>query len=113
MASQAQPPTLLKAAILIVSDTAFKDPSTDKAAMALEEVFETEGAGKWQIAKDDRAAISDGIAVKIVPDQRDLIQNAIIAWSDSDNFMNLIVTTGGTGFTPKDVTPEAIAPLLH
>jgi len=106
-------PELLKAAILIISDTAFKDPSTDKAAAALEEVFENEGAGKWQIAKDDRAAVSDGIAVKIVPDDKELIQNAIVAWTDGDSFMNLIVTTGGTGFTPRDNTPEAVTPLLH
>ncbi|KAK5938498.1 hypothetical protein PMZ80_009469 [Knufia obscura] len=112
MASQTQSSALLKAAILIISDTAFKDPSTDKAAAALEQVFENEGAGKWQIAKDDRAAVSDGIAVKIVPDQKDQITNAITAWTDTDNFMNLIVTTGGTGFTPKDNTPEAIVPLL-
>ncbi|KAK5100866.1 hypothetical protein LTR70_001097 [Exophiala xenobiotica] len=113
MSSQPHPPQLLKAAILIISDTAFKDPSTDKAAAALEEVFETKGAGKWQLAKDDRAAVSDGIAVKIVPDQKELIQNAIIAWTDGDTFMNLIVTTGGTGFTPRDNTPEAVTPLLH
>jgi len=96
---------LLKAAILIVSDTASGDPSTDKSAAALKGVFETEGAGKWG---------TDEISVNIVPDQKQQIQDAILTWTDDrHNYVNLVVTTGGTGFTPKDITPEAISPLIE
>src|SRR4051794_16666229 len=106
------PQKLLRAAILIVSDTASKDPSTDKAAPILKEVFETEGAGKWDTATAG-SSDSNGIAVKIVPDHKAQIQDAITTWADSQDFYNLIITTGGTGFTPKDNTPEAVSPLLH
>lgn len=42
----------------------------------------------------------------VVPDDRDAIASAIKAWADSGT-IDLIVTTGGTGFGPRDVTPEA------
>ena len=42
---------------------------------------------------------------EIIPDEAALITERLIAWSDSG--MNLIVTTGGTGLGPRDVTPEA------
>jgi molybdopterin adenylyltransferase len=42
----------------------------------------------------------------IVPDERDLISGKLVQWSDQGD-VNLIVTTGGTGFAPRDVTPEA------
>lgn len=99
-------PVQLKAAILIISDTASRDPSTDKSAAALTEVLQTEGGGKWDTSPG-------AIATKIVPDNRDNIQQAITAWTDGTELVNLVVTTGGTGFTPKDITPEAVRPLLH
>ncbi len=42
----------------------------------------------------------------IVPDERDAISACLIAWSDHDD-LDVIFTTGGTGFAPRDVTPEA------
>ncbi|KAK5103864.1 hypothetical protein LTS08_003286 [Lithohypha guttulata] len=95
----------LHAAILIVSDTASRDPSTDKSAAVLSEVFRDEGDQKWQA--------TNHLAIKIVPDNKEQIQNVIKTWTDGGDFKNLIVTTGGTGFTPKDNTPEAVGPLLH
>lgn len=35
-----------------------------------------------------------------------------MAWSDNDQ-INVILTSGGTGFSPRDVTPEAIKPLIE
>jgi molybdenum cofactor synthesis domain-containing protein len=43
---------------------------------------------------------------KIVPDDRAVIRDTLIDWCDRLR-LNLILTTGGTGFTPRDVTPEA------
>ena len=42
----------------------------------------------------------------IVPDERDLIAATLRAWADDDR-LDLVLTTGGTGFAPRDVTPEA------
>lgn len=42
----------------------------------------------------------------IVPDDLEIIKNTLLAWADGDN-LDLILTTGGTGFAPRDVTPEA------
>ena len=85
----------LKAAILIVSDTASKDPSTDRVADTLTSFFSTEGSNTW-----------DRPATKIVPDNVLDIQRAICDWTDGTNWVNLILLSGGTGFAVKDNTPE-------
>ncbi len=43
---------------------------------------------------------------RIVPDEHEAIVEALVAWSDEEK-LDLILTTGGTGFTPRDITPEA------
>ncbi len=43
---------------------------------------------------------------RIVPDERDAIREILLYWCDVQH-LNLILTTGGTGFAPRDVTPEA------
>ena len=92
----------LKAAILIISDTAFKDPSTDKAGDVLSNAFNSEGGSQWDIA-----------GKSIVPDDVLTIQRQVSQWCDGEDYVNFVVTTGGTGFAVKDKTPEAIAPLVH
>lgn len=92
----------LRPAILIISDTASQDPSTDKAGEVLSEVFSNHGGDQWK---------TPGKA--IVPDDVFAIQRTVTGWCEGDQYANLIVTTGGTGFATKDYTPEAIAPLLH
>lgn len=88
----------LKAAVLVVSTTASKDPTTDAAGDALRSVFEQDGAGRWQV-----------VETKIVPDSVALIQRQLMLWADSADPVNLIVTTGGTGFAVSDQTPEVFA----
>ena len=93
----------LRAAILIISDTAFQDPSTDKAGDTLSDVFADEGNGQWTV-NDDRT---------IVPDDILTIQKAVSLFCDGGDYVNLLITTGGTGFAVKDNTPEAISQLIH
>ena len=99
----------LNAAILVVSTTAAKDPASDAADATLRDVFAQDGGrDHWTVVDS-----------KIVGDVESQIQRQIMQWtddasdSDSDKVVNLIVTTGGTGFAVADRTPEAVAPLLH
>jgi gephyrin len=85
----------LKAAILIVSETASQDPSTDKCIPILKEVFGNLGNDQWDVS-----------TTEIVPDHVLTIQKTIRTWADGAEPVNLIVTSGGTGFATKDVTPE-------
>lgn len=47
----------------------------------------------------------------IVADEADAIANQVRAWAAAAE-VDVILTTGGTGFSPRDVTPEAVTPLL-
>eukprot|EP00933_Yihiella_yeosuensis_P005079 TRINITY_DN109505_c0_g1_i1.p1 TRINITY_DN109505_c0_g1~~TRINITY_DN109505_c0_g1_i1.p1 ORF type:complete len:317 (-),score=45.87 TRINITY_DN109505_c0_g1_i1:116-1066(-) len=49
---------------------------------------------------------------KIVPDDKDQIYSSLDSWSEGGD-CDLIFTTGGTGFGPRDVTPEATRPLIE
>ena len=92
----------LKAAILIVSDTAFKDPSTDEAGVKLENVFTNQGNNTWAVKY-----------TLIIPDDVNAIQQHISQCCDDEaDYINFIITTGGTGFAVKDRTPEAVKPML-
>lgn len=83
----------LRASIVIISETAYKDPSTDKCVPALQDVFDDQGSDKWEVAQ-----------TRIVSDDVLMIQRAIL--QDCEAKINLIITSGGTGFATKDVTPE-------
>jgi gephyrin len=96
----------LRAAILIISDTAFADNSTDKAGPTLREVFSTNSSPSWEV-----------VETKIVPDDVLEIQRAVMGWCDGTHQdyeegspgvsgVNCVVTCGGTGFARRDLTPE-------
>jgi molybdopterin adenylyltransferase len=48
----------------------------------------------------------------VIPDEFDRISNTLIAWSD-ERQLDLILTSGGTGFAPRDVTPEATKAVIE
>lgn len=85
----------LRAAILVVSTTASKDASTDATGPILKDVFDQEGGGKWEVTE-----------TKIVGDVVLEIQRAVTAWADQEDAVNVIISTGGTGFAIQDITPE-------
>ena len=85
----------IRVAILIVSDTAAADPSTDRSSEALRTVFAQDGGSRWDVVES-----------RIVPDQTLEIQRSITQWTDGPDPMALILTTGGTGFAVRDNTPE-------
>ncbi|KAK0745097.1 MoaB/Mog domain-containing protein [Apiosordaria backusii] len=96
----------LRAAILVVSTTAAKDPSTDAAEATLRSVFEQDGGNQWTVA-----------GTQIVSDDIAEIQHQVALWTDpvdkGHDIINLVVTTGGTGFAVADCTPEAVSAILH
>lgn len=92
----------LRAAILVVSDTASQDPFTDKVGDTLTASFTAEGSNSW-----------DPPVIRIVPDNVLDIQRTICNWTDGPNWFNLVLISGGTGFAVKDNTPEAVSPLIH
>lgn len=86
----------LNAAILIVSTTVANGSTVDTAGQALRSVFEQESLGKWSVAD-----------IQTVSDDVEQIQAQIKKWTDSGaDHVNLVVTTGGTGFAVADQTPE-------
>ena len=56
----------------------------------------------------DSLSLVDGYVVKyeVVPDERDIIASKLTSWADEGS-MDIILTTGGTGLSQRDVTPEA------
>lgn len=86
----------LHLAVLTISDT--RNEQTDKSGALLADRLT--GAGH-ELA--DRA---------IVPDEVDAIRCRVEAWVE-DPAIDVIISTGGTGFSPRDVTPEAVKPLFR
>lgn len=52
------------------------------------------------------------VLVDTIPDEQELIREKLAEWADSGR-VNLVLTTGGTGFTPRDVTPEATRQVIE
>ena len=82
----------MRAAILTLSDKGARGERIDESGPALSE---------W-LAKRDVATVRG----HIIPDDFETIVNTLTEWSDND-LADLILTTGGTGVSPRDVTPEA------
>jgi molybdenum cofactor synthesis domain-containing protein len=52
------------------------------------------------------------VGLQIIPDERELIRQALVNWSDGVK-ADLILTTGGTGVSPRDVTPDATKEVIE
>ena len=85
----------LRAAVVVCSDTISAGQKEDKAGLAIIESL-----------KECGVDIADYV---IIPDEIDAIQGKVNQYK---NDINLVIFTGGTGLSPRDVTPEAIKPLL-
>lgn len=85
------------AGILTVSDKGSRGERTDTAGPALKAMLEAAG---FAVLK-----------YEVVPDEEDRIRDTLIAWADLHR-INLILTAGGTGFAPRDRTPEATAAVI-
>ena len=88
----------LRVGVLTVSDRSSQGVRNDSAGPALAELLISKG---WKV--EWRA---------VVPDEEGEISKVLIAWADTEG-ADLIVTTGGTGLSPRDVTPEATTAVVH
>lgn len=83
---------MFTAAVLTVSDRSYAGVREDASGPQVRTMLQDAGYEVRQIA--------------IVPDEQERIEKMLIAWAD-DQDIALVVTTGGTGFSPRDITPEA------
>lgn len=88
----------IKFGILTISDRSAIGDRTDESGPALAEAIQIHG---WAVAKK-----------AIVPDEVEVIKETLILWTDS-NMVDVILTTGGTGVSPRDVTPEATLAIIE
>ena len=85
----------MRAAVLTVSDGVAHGEREDRSGDLLEELLAADG---YDVVR------------RTVPDERDAIADAI---SDLADEANLVLSTGGTGLAPRDVTPEATMTVLE
>ncbi|XP_034483851.1 molybdenum cofactor synthesis protein cinnamon [Drosophila innubila] len=84
--------------VLTISDTCYQEPAKDRSGPRLVTLIRDSFDNAQVIAS-------------VLPDERDLIQRELRKWIDRTD-VRIIITTGGTGFAPRDVTPEATKPLI-
>ena len=87
----------IKAAVIVCSDTISSGTKEDKAGKAIISKLEAIGV-----------EIAD---YQVIPDEKEQIQEKTTSYQSSG--IDLIIFTGGTGLSPRDVTPEALQPLLE
>ncbi|XP_052436702.1 gephyrin isoform X7 [Carassius gibelio] len=91
----------IRVGILTVSDSCFRNLAEDRSGINLKDLVHD-------------PSLLGGIisAYKIVPDEIEEIKETLVDWCDEKE-LNLILTTGGTGFAPRDVTPEATREVIE
>ena len=82
----------LRFGILTLSDRSARGERADSSGPALAQLILAEN---WSVAKQ-----------ALLPDNESAIRDLLIEWADSGE-LDVILTTGGTGFAPRDVTPQA------
>jgi len=88
----------LSIAILVLSDRSARGERADLSGPAIAKICLEQG---WKVIKH-----------AILPDENEEIQKRLIEWADSGD-IDIIITSGGTGFAPRDVTPEATQAVIE
>lgn len=88
----------LRTAVLVMSDSIYEGKKSDKSGQLIVERLKAEGL--------------EVLDYKIVPDEKSLIKEALIKYADEMK-LDLVLTTGGTGFSPRDCTPEVMMEVIE
>lgn len=88
----------IRLAILTISDAGSRGERADTSGDAI---------AAWAASREITV-----VARELVPDELPAIQANLRTWADAD-VADLVLTTGGTGLTPRDITPEATRPILE
>ncbi len=91
-------PQTLRAKILVLSDAASRGERRDESGPAVRELLEAHG---WHV-----------VACEILPDDAPQISACLVAWTNGDD-CDAVITTGGTGLGPRDMTPEATRAVIE
>ncbi|WP_026176793.1 molybdopterin adenylyltransferase [Desulfurispora thermophila] len=89
---------MYRVGILTASDKGSRGERQDQSAAVIKEIVAAQG---WQVAD-----------YRVVPDELEVIKESLLHMVDHDR-LDLILTTGGTGFGPRDVTPEATREIIE
>ncbi|AJD29974.1 molybdopterin adenylyltransferase [Clostridium sporogenes] len=89
---------MIKTAIVTISDKGSKGERKDETGKVLQDILEKEG---YKVEE-----------YKIIPDEINIISEELIKLCDEKK-VNLIITNGGTGFSKRDVTPEATEKVIE
>ena len=90
---------MITVGILTISDRSYRGEREDLSGPLLRQMAVEHLAAKVELEA-------------VAPDEVDIIKDTLIAWSD-EAALDLILTTGGTGFAPRDVTPEATRAVIE
>jgi molybdenum cofactor synthesis domain-containing protein len=88
----------LRFGILTLSDRSSRGERADASGPALASLIQTEG---WVVVKQS-----------LLPDDESSIRDKLMDWADKGG-LDVILTTGGSGFSPRDVTPEATRAVIE
>lgn len=88
----------LRAAVLVMSDSISAGKNSDESGLKISKRLKNEGF--------------DVVDYKIIPDNVEQIKTALIDYSDTLK-LDLVITTGGTGLSPRDLSPEATSQIVE
>ncbi|WP_027714576.1 molybdenum cofactor biosynthesis protein B [Desulfuromonas sp. TF] len=83
--------------VLTLSDKGSRGEREDESGRVLQEMV---------------APLGEIVRYQVIPDEEELIVATLVEWVDKDG-VDLILTTGGTGLSPRDITPEATARVIE
>lgn len=91
----------IRTAIIITSDKGARGERADRSGPAIR-----------QLLQDQQDQTYEVVGLEVVPDEKEAIQKAIRQFADARPGCDLILTSGGTGLSPRDVTPEATSEVV-